>query len=251
MVWITKPPLGTQLDWANPLNSGLAAFWVFNENGGDKVNDLSGNANTGTLTNMAFPSTTTSGWNPGRLGPAIAFDSVNDYIDYGSNISLDVAGSDHTIETWIKWTESTGNVRTIVNHGAFTSKFILTTGAWSAGQDKVGYGWAESGVVTTWYYNAGSGLNDGQWHHVVATKLGSSVMIYVDGVSRSYSTSTAWANGNNRIGVGYYANFNGTIDEVRIYNRALTQTEIQKLYINSYEVFLEECHGIKCYLEIL
>ena len=56
--WIQKPPLGIQIDWSNPITKGLVGCWLFNEGSGDKVYDLSGNGNTGTLTGMAFPSTT-------------------------------------------------------------------------------------------------------------------------------------------------------------------------------------------------
>ena len=75
MKWLQKPPLGVGLDFTHPLAQGLVGCWLFNEGSGDKVNDLSGNGNVGTLQNMAFPSTVVSGWNPGKDGPALAFNA--------------------------------------------------------------------------------------------------------------------------------------------------------------------------------
>ena len=82
-----KPPLGTPLDWDNPLNDDLVFAYALNEAHGDEVQDLSTNGNHGTLKNFAFPPTADSGWNPGRTGAGLNFDGVDDCIDVDSKPS--------------------------------------------------------------------------------------------------------------------------------------------------------------------
>ena len=94
-----KPLLGTPLDLSNPINRGLVGFWLFNEAGGMKAYDLSGKGNHGALTNFAFPSTSTSGWNPGRAGIGLSFDGVDDYISFASIPTTVI--DNWSMEAWI------------------------------------------------------------------------------------------------------------------------------------------------------
>lgn len=245
MVWTTKPPLGTQLDWANPLNNGLVGFWVFNEGMGDKVNDLSGNANTGTLTNMAFPSTTTSGWNPGRLGPAIAFDGVNDYIDAGSRNSLNLI-SEFTLEAWVKKQSQLGY------------RILVAKGYWVY---MLGYYVNDNFIV---YVNNADSLSsavgsakNNEWQHIVWTHSAASDKVYINSILNvtgdlpdpASDPSSALTIGGDPASL---YSFDGSIDEVRIWNRALSASEIMELYINPYGMFLElGCPEILCTLNVI
>jgi predicted GH43/DUF377 family glycosyl hydrolase len=83
-MWYQKPPLGTPLDWGNPLNDEAVLAFAMNEGHGDKVEDLSLNGNHGTLKNFAFPPTATSGWNLGEDGIGLKSDGVDDYIEVDS-----------------------------------------------------------------------------------------------------------------------------------------------------------------------
>jgi len=84
----SKPPLGTPLDWENPLNKGTVLALAMNEGHGDKVQDLSLNGNHGKLNGFAFPPTAASGWNPGQTGIVPTMDGVDDHIDCGNNYNL-------------------------------------------------------------------------------------------------------------------------------------------------------------------
>lgn len=110
MRWTQKPPLGVQINWADPMARGLALCLLFNENSGDRVYDLSGYGNDGTLLTVAFPPTVSSGWNPGDRGPAVALDGTSDYVQIPDTAILDLSECDFTISLRLArtgtWNES-------------------------------------------------------------------------------------------------------------------------------------------------
>ena len=76
-------------------------------------------------------------------------------------------------------------------------------------------------------------VNDNNWHHGVAVVTGSQYQIWVDGVNEANISTDygIWgANGSTELCFPEDANYNGKLDEVRIYNRALSSSEIQALY---------------------
>lgn len=258
MAWTTKPPVGTQLNFTNPINYGLVGCWIFNEDSGTVVNDLSGNGNNGTLTNFSFPSTTTSGWNPGRLGPAIAFDGTNDFIAVNNNPSLNLTTA-LTISAWV-------NPRVIVDS---TYQTIITKGAvnyaYPTSYSLHYYGGAFRFHTSTGAPNQvttnGFWASINTWYHVVLTYNAGTVLIYVNGVQQLTTTSGTMPttlpqtvqNLNFSIPAdlgGVPGVLGGLIDEVRIWNRVLTNAEINTLYVNPYGMFLEGCPPIMCSLEI-
>jgi len=224
------------------------AEWKFDECQNNIAHDSSGNGNDGTITIGATGTqdgigTCTDGdvsnaWYNGRTGKnnsALNFDGTDDYVDVGTNADLNIFGSAHSVEVWAKWTNATGNALGIASFGGFTAKAMMTTGLNNAGQDKIGYGITSSGTSTTWYYNVGSGLNDGAWHHLVVTWDGNYSHVwkfYIDGVN--YSTGGAGGDTivtSNLIGSGSATgNFKGLIDEVKIYNYELTPEQVKTEY---------------------
>ncbi|BBO17991.1 conserved hypothetical protein [Candidatus Brocadia pituitae] len=89
------------------------------------------------------------------------------------------------------------------------------------------------GIITT-----GVNVRDGVWHHIVGQKSSTALQIYVDGVSRASTPTTgtiAYTLGTG-LSVGRHGNgetiydFVGAIDDVRIYNRALSAQEVSNLY---------------------
>ena len=242
--WLQKPPLGVQINRAHPLARGLVGCWLFNEGGGDKVYDLSGYNNHGTLNGMAFPATTTSGWNPGRDGIGLAFDGTDDYIDCGNDASLNITDA-ITIEVWVliagwnRWMRIVDYFTNDSEQGWFLSRENINNKIEFRLQNIV----ASSSLVT-------GTLNIGQWYNIVGVydKADSIAKIYVDGLevnSKTPSGTLTYA-GVDNLGIGArlqgegtppFEYFNGQIDEVRIYNRALSADEIQQLYIEPYCIF--------------
>ncbi len=234
MKWISKPPLGTLLNWAHPLNKGLAGFWLMNEGHGDKINDLSMNGNTGTLKNMAFPPTVASGWNPGRKGVGLQFDGVNNYVDAGNAASIGLGNTSFTIEAWF-------------NHFSGGSGIIFGKGIQAIGKRLHLRGGQNTVYRFSFWTDAlNSAVYDDRnsYVHIVITYdiLTGARRIYRNGVQIASDTTTATYDGTGNIQLGAHTAagdyFNGTLTEARIYNRALSAQEIMELYINPYGMFL-------------
>jgi hypothetical protein len=155
------------------------------------------------------------------------FDSASgDFIDLGTDSSLDIFGGDFSVSLWFKHTMSSGSAIAMIEIGGYTNKMAITLGFSS----NTGVGFAVGG---NWYTNAGSGYNDGNWHHMVATRTGTTYKIYIDSQEIIASSPTGGYSylTLNTIGKGRFGgNFNGSIDEVGIWNTALTSTQIQSIY---------------------
>jgi len=243
MVYTTKPPLGTPLDWTHPLNSGLVRFWVFNEGTGNIVNDLSGNEDTGTLTNMAFPSTPTSGWNPGRLGPAISFDGSDDYI---STSYMPPAGN-ITIAYWAKWTSFGDYDASGVNDGANHRLYLGTS-----------YGNVYLGIGNSYKSNVLHGMAVGTWYHYALVISATQGTVYINGVqidSMSYSqtgvSTLPLYIGATNLTTGAINHQTLMFDEFRVWNRTLSESELIQLINDPYGMFLDTgCPPITCSLNV-
>jgi len=216
-------------------NKNLVGYWSFEDAGGAKATDFSGNGNTGTLTNMDA----NTDWVDGRVGKALDFDGSNDYVSIPASSNNNFSGQ-FTISLWVKTTDS-GNKLILDKRGA----------GWSTGDFGINLGNLATGVVSfnfnngsTQYLNSATSIIDGQWHHVVVNRNGSSLLtIYIDGVAKAINSSgTSFSNndpiilGRSGDGGGY---MDGSLDEVRIYNTALSAIEIQNLYQSSKKTTLQ------------
>jgi prepilin-type N-terminal cleavage/methylation domain-containing protein len=192
-------------------DTGLVGWWPLN---GTTI-DYSGNNNHGTLN-----------------GPVatVGQDGVSEHAYYfngSSRISLPDAAllsgnSSYTLSAWIK-TSITGN------------RGIIGWGAYGSGSQVNAMRLDPTGVINYWWgndiYSPGSPW-DGLWHHLAATYDGSTRAFYIDGVQTASSGASGAnfvATGGN-IGLTYSGEyFAGDIDDVRIYNRGLSSSEIQSL----------------------
>ena len=211
------------------LTTGLVGYWKFDEGSGTTAADATGNGNTGTLVNS--PS-----WVTGIINDALTF-------NYASNqkVSTTYRGplgtSAWSISLWFKTTDT---------RGASTNT-LFTWGDNNGGGNGVSLD-VENGVIwdRSYYGNTnhwGSGYNTGTWHYLVVTAPGgtyttTNILCYVDGTLLSGSPAGSVALnitnslGNNVI-IGdqsIFGYFNGTIDEVGVWSRALTSTEVSELY---------------------
>ena len=121
---------------------------------------------------------------------------------------------------------SSGSAIAMIEIGAssYSANMALTLGF----STNTGVGFA---IGSTWKYNAGSGLNDGNWHHMVATRTGTTYKIYIDTVDTAFlGGGYAYTNANT-IGKGNFGgNFAGNIDEVGIWNSALSSAAVTEIY---------------------
>ena len=160
-------------------------------------------------------------WVSGKFDNGILFDGENDYVDCGNAIQF--GSSDFSIGFWIKETNFNNNWDIICD----TNRRIRIRGG-SSGNRVICFinGWT--------YYRYSGSLNPGQWNHVVFVKRGETLIAYVNGAlnNGSYSypiPATVDAQGNMRIG-GFDNFMDGKIDEVCIWNRALSAKEISEYY---------------------
>jgi len=203
-----------------PAALGLVAAYGFEEASGTQVVDSSGRGNPGTTSGATR---TTSG----RFGAGLTFDGVNDWVTVNDANALDLTTA-MTLEAWVFPTVTPSGWRTIIAkeasgrlcyyvHAGTDNGNRPATGV-RIGPDRVLYGTAA--------------LTTNTWTHLAATYDGQQQRLYVNGVqvaSRSQTGATLTSTGALRIGGNgpYGEFFAGRIDEVRIYNRVLTATEIQ------------------------
>jgi|GEM_PF-3810443 len=210
---------------------GLAGYWAFDEDSGGVALDSSVQVRNGTLNNMDDNDRTAGYENNG-----LSFDGVDDYVEIDGYKGI--SGSDpRTCTAWIKSTSEDLSAILSWGRAATREAWMLTL--------------RETGVANLSIWGGAIDgekiLNDGHWHHVAAvleegTVDVSQVKLYVDGELEKtsifvadLSVNTALEN-NLQIGclVDQYGNnsffFEGTIDEVRVYNYAMNQDEIKDVY---------------------
>ncbi|MBI2024266.1 LamG domain-containing protein [Candidatus Giovannonibacteria bacterium] len=211
------------------LAKGLVGYWSFDGKDiyGTKATDRSGQGNHGTLTNGPAKVA-------GKLGQALSFDGVDDLVNAGSASVLNMTGP-HALSAWVR-RDGTGT--------AYTS-YVLIAGKFDG--DDNGYGLfykASTGDFSAAVRSGGgffesvfSAGGTGEWYHLVERFDGTNVKLYINGVEKdSDAAGISGSNVNFNIGGGwfkaggYQSRFNGLIDDVRVYNRALSADEIKRLY---------------------
>ena len=205
--------------------SGPAAAWGFNETSGTTSADASGNNNTLALLNgLAFA--------PGKNGNGLSFDGTNDYLTAQNSPSLDISGNALTLSMWINPTGSTGDQVVLGKHWTTS----MTSPYYQYGLELTANGrvpvlqiGTTGGVLSA---SMGSSLAINQWTHLAIVFNGSTTLFYVNGalVSTKNLAVSMTARGNPlRIGADASTQqfYKGLLDDVRLYNRALTQAEVQ------------------------
>ena len=159
---------------------------------------------------------------------SMTFNGVDDFIDLGTDSVLDIFGGDFSVSLWFNHSISSPDRQPLIEIASFTNKMALTLGL----SGNTGVGFAVGSGTPVWNYNAGSGFNDGNFHHMVATRTGTTYKIYVDSTELSFSTG-AWAVGSdNRIGVGRSTPiyFNGKLDEIALFSTTLDAPTVESIY---------------------
>ena len=202
-----------------PDTAGLVLHYALDEGAGTTVADASGNGNTGTIDGDPT-------WINGVSGSALGFDGSRDYITTGASLLSDLQA--FTIACWLKGDLSLGDRSGLIGQNDCIEYGISASNnvqIWSAGSGAVNLAWA---------YDA-----DADWHHIVAVGDGQTVTIYLDGkpaisggtaITDTYGSSTYPVN----IGGGGVFDatdnwFSGQIDDVYIYQRALSAAEVAGL----------------------
>ena len=203
------------------LERGLVAYYSFDD---CSAKDLSGNGNDGIIYGAKCVD--------GKFGKALRFDGVDDYVEVPDSPSLDIT-DEITIEVWVKGYGFAGDFRQIVGKSPDTVLRHLNF-AYDLRVDKAGP-LRFSINNGDWQYVLAT-IEEGKWYHVVGTYDGSEMRLYVNGeLKDTKSVSGSIITNDAPVSIGRlpaYDYWNGTIDEVRIYNRALSAEEISDLYNN-------------------
>ncbi len=214
----------------NAATSGLVAYWPLNDASGTTATDASGNGNTGTLSGGAT-------WTTGHLGGALSFDGSDDLVTVANSSTWNSTGTTYTVAFWVK-VDEIGDYQGALAVGDWsgTMSFWTVGGQWYFGIPTAGgtNGWSCSGFSPVLDYLEAA---DSTFHHVALvldTTAGTGKFysdgelvatdIYVDG-SMSLGSESLYLGGfgsSNRLGCA--------LDDVRLYNTALTATEIAALY---------------------
>lgn len=194
------------------------AAYSFNEGTGSSVGDSSGNGNSGTVSGATWSTT-------GKFGNALSFNGTSNYVTINDSATLDLT-TGMTLEAWVKPSALTGWRSIIMKEKSGNLVYGM-------------YANTDSNKPSGEIYTTGnrdvrssSALTTTDWKYVAVTYDGINIKIYVDGNEvGSTATSGNIATSNNALRIGgnsvWGEYFKGLIDEVRIYDRALSQPEIR------------------------
>ncbi|UGS23392.1 LamG-like jellyroll fold domain-containing protein [Flavobacterium channae] len=236
-VAITAPVVSTQVNYfvgqsASPLvATGNNILWYTGSTGGTGTTTAP-TPNTASVGSTSYwvSNTNTNGCESERIEVVVTVSLPATHLNFdGSNDAITVTGvnfplgnTSRTIEAWIKTTQNNGG-GAIMTYGNLTTnnRFALyQTGG------KLNF------VAENNDYNTNATINDGNWHHIAATHDGTSLKVYLDGVQVGTSQAKTFNTTGNQFSIGYRGvaseYFNGSIDEVRVWNVARTAEQINR-----------------------
>ncbi|HEX6685457.1 MAG TPA: sialidase family protein [Candidatus Limnocylindrales bacterium] len=171
---------------------------------------------------------------PGRFGDGLSLDRVDDFVEVPFDDSIDVAGGDFTMMTWIRYTATTGahSLLWAYRVGSGTTPQVWLRAEPASNRIRA--------LIMVDRFNisvqSAGAYNDGQWHHVALQRVDGQFVLWVDGVEVSStavppgSVTAGKEFGVQGIHIGQRLDgvdrFRGTLDEVRVYKRALTPVEM-------------------------
>ena len=214
-------------DW----NYSLRGYWSFEEGSGSTAYDNSTYSHDGTLNNMV-----SGNWIAGKFGTALNFPDTDDYVDLGSTNAIIPNYTQHlTLSAWVKSTGTASQYAVAFKRSASHSTLL-----------SINLNNGDLGFLTRsfddsnhyWIWANDKDYGDGEWHHIVVTIDGLNRTLYTDGVNRgsdlwgiqNVSGNTAYAS----IGAFQASSivWEGAIDEVAVWDRAISVEEINALYDN-------------------
>jgi parallel beta-helix repeat protein len=197
--------------------------WKFDEGEGTMAYDSAG-TNNGTLN--GDPNWSTGRFDGTLSDGAVSFDGAGDYVSVAPIVPL--IGNTVTAQAWIRMSELAGMWSPILTQNIVNNGYYLYV-PFGKPSFYIAAGPSYVEVISTEVINAG------QWYCVAGTNDGSNLKLYIDGQLKDNVSSTGFLGVNNiaKIGGGPDSSyFNGLIDDVRIYDRALTAVEIEWLYVD-------------------
>ena len=204
---------------ANPADDGLVGYWSFDEGTGKKTVDASGNGLDGEFSGAPK-------WVEGKFGSALEFDGEDDYVKVADDNALDLT-DEVTLMAWFNPSAALTSRRMMVKNNSIFVIFDFGNASSVDFLVKPDNLFAQS-KTTDWKI--------GQWYHFAGTFDGKTLRVYVDGELEGETPNNSpitpsdldfWIGGDD---FGRPTDhFPGKIDEVRIYEKALSRANIQKV----------------------
>jgi len=207
------------LSIAGDLSANLVGYWKFDEGAGNKAYDSSSYGNDGTING-------TPNWVAGQIGTALDFDGSTDFVEIPHSDSLSIT-EQITIAAW-----------TNMRSNASGEMAIVSKGGWAA--NNLPYELTETpGDVIFWQFYDNEGRDTcspdspavSEWHHIVGTYDGTIFKCYIDGeMAEEWEYTGTMPENTLSVMIGRRTTggtwFNGLIDEVMIFDHALTEEEV-------------------------
>lgn len=200
-------------------SKGLVGYWNFEDGTGLRVEDSSNNNTTGTITNAT--------WTTGKNGKALFF-TGSSYVDLGNPSAINPTNA-ITISVWVMATTTVVNNDIISDDNGGTITYFLRINTSGNVFGRI------SGTTIT----GNTTLSPNIWYHLALVYDGANMYLYVNGISDATPVAKTGAivNGGDSKNIGRRpggsAYFNGVIDELRIYDRGLPQSEVYAMYKGS------------------
>jgi hypothetical protein len=195
------------------ISTGLAAAFSFDEGAGTTSADFSGNGNTATIKSAS--------WTAGKYGSALSFSGTG-YVSAGVSM-LPAVNQPKTISFWAYLLSKSTSVQSMLSLANVASRASVQYGYKSSQSGVMGYGdrWIAVGKLPSLK----------AWHHIGYVYTGTQHRLYVDGTLVGTSTIVPVSASVASFQIGRSASrteyFKGSIDDVRVYSRALTQDELK------------------------
>jgi len=211
-------------------------YWSFDEAGGQQANDYSGSGYDITLgASTATGTDDPIRFSQGKFNSALQFDGSNDYARASAEVTAYNFGTnDFSVSFYTKFTDAK-------SYGGLLGQGYL--------DNEIGWGfyYDSTGKITFQTRNlanisdviSNTALNDGQWHHIVGRRENGNLRLYIDGNMQTDKDSTVRdlvgsgeifsigsRSSSNGLSFGYYAE--ATLDEIKVYNYALTMDELRQ-----------------------
>ncbi|MDX1404915.1 MAG: DUF6701 domain-containing protein, partial [Woeseiaceae bacterium] len=221
---------------SDPISANLLGHWELDEGSGQTAGDSSSSNNDGTLGNSAGSDSFDPDWACVAGGYALDFDGTDKKVEVGSVTINDRAA--WTLSAWIKMDADTADQRTIYAEGSSSvEEYLFLYVDDSTNHAKF---WIKDSSSSMSAMESTTNVEDGQWHHITLVQRAKNDReLFVDGVSEDTDTFNIGTLSFDMARIGFLEigawdadPFKGLIDDVRIYDDALTASEVASLAAN-------------------
>ncbi|MBD3183456.1 hypothetical protein GF312_14250 [Candidatus Poribacteria bacterium] len=223
---------------ANGAIEDIAGIWLFDSDEGDTAVDLSENGNDGNI--MGGVEWTADG----KFGGALSFDGADGWVEVPDDDSLEFPeGVDFTLACWLLITTPEDAPPMIIAKNYHPAQVLPWYALYYADQAKAATGnmslFLRDAASANFHIASNTLVNDDEWHHLVGTREGGTIRLYIDGVEEASMDGADFDVGTNDAPLHFMSHtgrfMGGILDEVIILRQALSEAEINDLMNNGIE----------------